>query len=581
MKHFPLAKLAAALTVVSSGAALAVPLDIATYDETDVNQTTLYVGGATAQDPGLERFMALNAANNGICVDGSLSIYRANLDANGDLPQRLYYCTGNANAGVNNGKRIALQKGSTGGSGNGVGPIARPSTITIPLWNVAALTAGGGFTCASSTLIPASGSFAEFTDNLGCTNATFTTSDTRPLEAGISDLEPNAFKGAFNPILSTAELGALNQASIAGTVFGIPVTKQVYKRMQAISFDPATSACNPNNAGYLGFGLGGLAQAQTIDMSLGCMPSLTDEQAAAIYSGNGGWTKWSNLKAPVSANLAAGTNLVNVAMPAGTPALIDAIEICRRSNTSGTQTTFQSFFLRQLATNSAGVADRCVTGGPSFRGISTNGGTIVQSSGGSPGVVACINGDNNDDVTAATPPGKDNTGAIVNYPIGSTVGTIGVLSLEFPPTASDEYAFVKLNGHPPCMLDIVRSDYDLFAESTMQYRNAAVGAAPALSANPNKLALANAIRTRLGQPATVQDINSGFLPIAACSARGTAVLAANAITNIAAAPVAPFVVGGGGTGDVTLHPVLTKSRFSGTANVCAPLREVSPTEMTF
>ena len=131
------------------------------------------------------------------------------------------------------------------------------------------------------------------------------------------------------------------------------------------------------------------------------------------------------------------------------------------------------------------------------------------------------------------------------------------------------------------MLDIVRSDYDLFAESTMQYRNAAVGAAPALSANPNKLALANAIRTRLGQPATVQDLNSGFLPIAACSARGTAVLAANAITNIAAAPVAPFVVGGGGTGDVTLHPVLTKSRFSGAANVCAPLREVSPTEMTF
>lgn len=513
-----------AITAASQSSAL----DVSTYNE--ATQVTLRIGGATAVRPGLINLFKINDLNNGICANNTLDIYQST-----DGLKYLALCTGRV-GGANplpaalQGTRIAVLKSDDGGSGNGVGPLVRPSLgAALPdFWNI---PAGGGFlaACAGVTQTPASSSFSTYVLHTGCSNAN--TQDRVP-DAGVSDLEPAIFRSAFVPPLNPTELAAIPGVSISAVAFGIPVTLNVRDNMQRIQFDPS-SVCHPDNAGYA-----------AADETEACMPSLTKGQVAGLYTQN--YPDW---------NFLVGNGGETVAAPTGGNVLANAGEayVCRRVNTSGTQASYETQLLAQ----------RCVAGVPGF---ATTGSDIyapvqhVFESSGSSGVVSCMTARNN-----------------------AGQGAIGTLSLEFVPNTSrtagvdSGFRFLKLNGAAPCLLNYIQSKYDFISESTMQWRTAAIAGQPALAGLP--LTLATAIRTRIGLPAIVNDLNGSFShPF--CASLGSGALLGNALSNAAGAPVPPFVVGGGSASDVVARPILTKTRGVSGPNSCGPFIDVLPTQQT-
>jgi len=513
---------ALALTAASQSHAL----DISNYNE--ASQVTLYISGATAVRPGLLKLFQLNNANNGICADNTLDLYQS-----ADGLKYLALCTGRV-GGANplpaalQGTRIAVHKTDQGGSGNGVAPVARNLGAASPdFWNV---PAGGGFltTCAGATTAPTAGStgFSTFVLHTGCAN---TPIQDRIPDAGISDLEPGIFRTAFSPALNSAELSAIPGNAISSVVFGVPVTLRARDNMQRILF-PTTSACHPSNAGYA-----------AADETEACAPSLTRAQLAALYSGN--YFDWFNIMGDAVGESVGSPDAT------GTNDLADGGEVfvCRRVGTSGTQATFETQLLGQ----------RCVSAVPTFV-TQANDPTHVTEGSGSGNVVSCM--------TAANTAGR---------------GAIGVLSMEFNPdtsrTATDSgFRFIKIDGTAPCLLPIVQSKYSFLGESTIQWRISAINGLGALGGAT--LNLATAVRDRIGAPAVVNDLNTAFNhPM--CSALGTGALVGNALSNAATAPVPPFVVGGGGTGDVVARPILTKSRGVLGANSCGAIIDVLPSQL--
>jgi ABC-type phosphate transport system substrate-binding protein len=515
--------LAVGAVVAASAAQQASALDISTYNE--ATQITLYISGATAVRPGLLKLFQLNAGNNPICADNTLDLYQSQ-----DGLKYLALCTGAASLPAPlAGTRIAVHKTDQGGSGNGVAPVVRallPAAMP-DFWAVP--TGGTGFTgCAGVTTSPPVGStgFSTYVLHTACVNTP--TQDRQP-DAGISDLEPAIFRTAFSPALSSAELAAIPGNSISAVVFGIPVTLRARDNMQRILF-PTTSPCHPSNAGYA-----------AADETEACAPSLTKAQVAALYSGN--YFDWFNVQGDAAGE--------SVASPdgSGTFDLADNGEVfvCRRVSTSGTQATFETQLLGQ----------RCVAGVPTFNTAALDAVHVNEGSGSS-NVVACMTAANN-----------------------ANRGAIGTLSMEFNPdtsrTGTDSgFRFIKLNGVAPCLLPIVQSKYDFLGESTMQWRTTTVNGLPALSGAP--LTLVQQVRNRIGSPSVVNDLNTAFNhPM--CSALGTGALVGNALSNSATAPVPPFVVGGGGTGDVVARPILTKTRGVLGANSCGAIIDILPSQL--
>ena len=307
--------------------------------------------------------------------------------------------------------------------------------------------------------------------------------------------------------------------------------------MQRIQF-ATSSVCNPANAAYL-------AIAETD----ACQPSLTKSQLAGLFSQN--YLDWSFI---------VGIGGASVAVPDAVPAhalfsdpttgLVGDAYICRRVSTSGTQAVFETQLLGQ----------RCVSGVPPFATATGDPAHVFEGSG-SGNVVSCLQARN-----------------------AANQGGIGVLSMEFPTvntrTATDSgYRYIKINGSSPCLLPTVRSKYDLVGESTMQWRVTATTAGAALAGAP--LALATAVRSRIGAPAVVNDLNTAFqhsFCSTAGSLQGSGALVGNALTNGASAAVPPFTVADGTASDVVLHPILTKTRGVNGANSCGVLIDILPTE---
>jgi hypothetical protein len=527
--NFSKSKIAQAIgaVIAATAGSQALAVDASNYNE--ASQVNLYISGATATRPGLLKLFQLNNANNGICAANTLDLY---LSADG--LKYLALCTGRSGGSPLlpaslQGTRIAVHKTDQGGSGNGVAPVARNLGAASPdFWNV---PVGGGFltatACPGTIILPTVGSaFATYTAHSACANSP--TQDRIP-DAGISDLEPAIFRTAFSPALSTAELGAIPGNAISAVVFGIPVTTVVRDNMQRIQF-PTSSVCHPDNAGYA-----------VADETEACAPSLTKAQLAALYSAN--YFDWTNIQ-----GASAGTS---VAVPDGTTThdLADAGEVftCRRVSTSGTQAVFETQLLGQ----------RCVTGVPPFVSNGADPVHVTEGSG-SGNVVSCLTAQN-----------------------AANRGAIGVLSMEFAPDTTRSgtdsgYRFLKMNGVAPCLLPIVQSKYDFLGESTMQWRTSAINGLAALAAP--SLTLAQEVRNRIGSPAVVNDLNTAFVhPM--CSALGSGALVGNALTNAATAPVPPFVVGGGGTGDVVARPIITKTRGVLGANSCGAIIDILPTQL--
>ncbi len=510
-------KLLACIAYIATEQAQALP--VAQFNEADVaKQVTLRVAGSSALDAMLELQWRVQAAAGGeLCVPGSLDIYRSS-----NLLHRLAFCTASATLPVAiRGKRLAIFKASTDGSGGGVAPLVRPSNL-VPFFQVA--SGGGTLSGCTGVTLAASGAFAAYTRHDACDVLT------QPMtpDVGLSDLEPKVFQGAFSPTLTAAELNALTTQGLAAVVYGVPVSQGLRDRLQALSF-PLASPCHPSNLAYA-------ANAETE----ACMPNLTTAQLQSLMTGQR--SSWCDFASPTTA----GTNLCTTTTPSyATPlASSGAVFVCRRTfngnfadgsllvRSSSTQIAYETRLLGQ----------GCVVGSQSFLTAPVDPAHITELPDGG-GVITCLN----------------------SHDVANR-GAIGVLSTEFKPVAADKWRFVRVNGYAPTLLNAAKSNYDFFGEPTIQWRTVSIAGLPILAGD--QLTAANASYQFLALPAILSTLNAGLV-----QSFGDAGFLRNlAHGNLGiAAPLPPFNIGAGGVGDLRSNPTLMVSRgLSGQPNSCLP-----------
>ncbi len=492
-------------------------LPISQFVESDTtNQVTLRISGATAHDKGLVALLRDSAVGAQVCKPNTLDVYT--LSTKNDA---LYFCTGGDASGAQD-KRLAIFKESDGGSGVGVGPLVRSSS-TLSIVDGTTITrnfidpTSAALANSTGSLKQAEGPLSGYKEHTNLDSTALVTN--QQSDVGISDVEPAQFKQIYSPNLTDTELNALQVNGISSVIFGVPVTKVAYQRLQAIQFAP-TNKCNPGNSGY-----GNFNDLTSVASSEACMPSLSRDTAAGIYTGS--ITKWRQIWSP-NRNI----NVFSVSLPSA-PLSSGDIFIQRRVATSGTERSFEVYF----------AGTDCVAGAPTFLNKSN---TRVTENSGTSNVVDGLNADN-----AA---GK---------------GSIGVLTSERVPTTTDGWRFIKLDGAAPSVLNAVKGSHEFFFESTIQWRKTAITSnnitLPAITTA--KRNVAQAIVNQLGKPEVVARLNTAFNhPF------GRAGLLGSAVKNKASAPTTPYIARGNDVtklNDVYNRPIATSTRgVTGNPNAC-------------
>ncbi len=450
-------KAAFALTAIATGLQVqAAALDL----QTDTPDVTIYVAGASAQTPGL--MGVLLDPTSGLC-QGTAGTGTTTLLA-GTTTATIYvdvassnpvigstytavFCTsrvalGTAAGSIPVGKKVLVVKRDGGGSFQGVGPVVNELPQSFMITTKAACNTAA----AAQTFVY--GQAPGRAVNLNVKTCAGTSNQTAHL--GLSDVE-DAIWSARNDYLSANEGNPTAQfvtnngftaiQGFAGQGFGVAVTQKLYGALQTAQ------------------GLGaGCANDLT---SVACQPSLTRAQVSAIVRND------------VSAYHANWTAVFGSADTHN-------VNVCRRTNTSGTQATSDLFFVNTpcgINASTPGDATPSYAAkaiGTSYVTDPTTGATATTLNN-FPGdataayhiVEASSTGNNKKCLSTFNDVLKniDNVTYTVN-----DVYALGVLSLENSPSATDKWAFVKLDGVSPTSdaqqrANILNGSYPLAVES--------------------------------------------------------------------------------------------------------------------
>jgi hypothetical protein len=170
--------------------------------------------------------------------------------------------------------------------------------------------------------------------------------------------------------------------------------------------------------------------------------------------------------------------------------------ICRRGNSSGTQTSYQVHFLRQ----------GCGTAGVGVPSLSFIGATTGSCTAGGCGWSSATYGA--DRVVAGT--GASDVVACVNYRTTQNQYAVGVLSTEVKSDDANNAAFrhVKVDGLVPSLENIQSGAYDFFTEDTLNTpsasspQNTGAGGVPILSSQQANIPLA--LLASMRSPASIK-----------------------------------------------------------------------------
>lgn len=231
---------------------------------------------------------------------------------------------------------------------------------------------------------------------------------------GFSDVEAKVWqaRGQFNP----AGVAFTTKSGFAGQGFGVAVTNKLYAALQQAQ---------------------GLAPTE--------QPNITKQQFTSILAATGAYhTDWTPFLG------AAGVGATN------------NMNLCRRTNASGTQAGMDVYFLN----------NPCAGANPTFGKLNaavdanSAGSFKVIENAGTGDVKACLNDHNQNVVNAAV---KADGTAADEY-------AIGIMSLENTPGASDHWKFVKLDGITPTpdasqRQTVIDGQYNYAFESVFVYRN--------------------------------------------------------------------------------------------------------------
>lgn len=234
---------------------------------------------------------------------------------------------------------------------------------------------------------------------------------------GFSDVEGKIWeaRGAFNP----AGVAYTTKAGFAGQGFGVAVTDKLYEALQT-------------------------AQGLTVGATdIANQPNITKQQFTSILSTAGAYhTDWT----PILGAAGTGMNM----------------NLCRRTNASGTQAGMEVFFLNNPCSNANptyGMANAVLD-------ADSAGSFKVIENAGTGDVKTCLNAHDQYTVNAAVK--ADGTVA--------DEFAIGIMSLENSRGASDHWRFVKLDGVSPTpdanqRQTVIDGLYNYAFESVFVYRN--------------------------------------------------------------------------------------------------------------
>jgi hypothetical protein len=476
--------------------------------------TKVYFGGATATDNSLEEaFIAAGAG--GICdtTIGGIDIWRAS-------NQRVVTCTVSNDQAPGHGfptraaggLKVAFHKESAGGSSNGVNPlIAVSKGVAHSLrW----LDVGGLSNDCTVTSAAATASLAAYTDHASCTLVQTPTdvagASAYDVHGGISDVEP----GLSYPSPGADASRLLANPGLA-VVFGVPVSKALYRALQVAQFGDG-SACDGSDLAT-------------------CVPSMSKDQIRSLYTQN--IVDWSEFKNAAGNAL---TGLAGVTAPTDT-----LVRVCRRVATSGTQASFESFFLNQRCASVAATfaepdGDGSGITDTTYVPSSFAAGYLVNAAPSSGNVRSCLQ--------------AANTG---NY------WGIGVLSTEVTASnlsgAGDSFRFVGIDGAAPTLANVANGDYDFFTENTINRINSGTGV---LADGDARREVIELIDERLSAPARLVALNATFAG-RPWGNGGVLGLSSNTTSN-----TAPY-----SDAEMAASPVNTQSRLG---NNCTPPFMVKP-----
>lgn len=234
-------------------------------------------------------------------------------------------------------------------------------------------------------------------------------------KAGITDVE-NVLLGA-----TPTQQSRLTQSKTVGVVFAPAVSRNFFVALQ-----------NAQGINTTTCGTTGLTSQSTAE----CLPSLTSGQLRGLFNGTTADTAFFTKSNGTAIN--------------GPTSGDTTIHICRRSNTSGTQISFQTYFLGQGCGTAGQVSTLTFVAGDTAGGTAWT--TTAQlslgvfSGTGAADVVACLNA-------------HDDAG---NYAIG-TLSTENAYD-----DTNAEHRFIKVDGSAPSLENVVASKYSFFTENQLQ-----------------------------------------------------------------------------------------------------------------
>jgi len=433
-------------------------LPLSDYHARNDDTLDLFVSGSSAQDNTLEQLFRF------ICEPNSLDIYRSN---GGNV--RLLFCRtrtaagAGAVTGLTAGQKIAFHKSSIGGSGSGVGPLIQ--LVAVDFLNVADLRAHFDERCPAEKRKwnAAEGTLSAYMV-FDCLNPT----PAREVpDVGISDVEPRFFLDQYH--LAPGAVDSLKVTPVNAFIFGVPVNLSLRNALQAARF-PRADPCNPANPHYADVVMGDSNTRTTRGETERCMPGLTRAQVTGIFAGT--LLDWGQVLTPTGYPLASkNPKTGQVSAPAGLVAPSDErIYVCRRVDTSGTQASYEMFFLNQRC--SAGVHPFIKSGPNVFMGSGTA------------DVKACLNELDQEKRWA-----------------------VGIMSTEnVASSADDRWRFIKMDGVAPTLFNTYSGRWPFFVEQSYQWRSEHSERA---LAGP-KLGFMAQIAFQLKNPMIVHTINRDF-----------------------------------------------------------------------
>jgi hypothetical protein len=474
----------------------------------------VFIGGATAQDPGFLLIVRTICQNNAINTSTAATIAASDatrMDAYLGTDNQVYTCLSNtALAGVPNGTRIAVYKTSIGGSGTGVIPLARQITdyggnlvrfLPVPSSLPAACTAVAPGAAVIGQVAVGARVAAQYISHTGCG------SGTRAIvpQIGISDVEPALIDGAL-----PSDVTALTTTAVNHGIFGFAVSEPLRNALQAAQ---GLVSCS-------------VGRADASRELLNNQPSLTRPQLAAIMTGN--VSNWNSITVRGASGASGLYDFVaaqgafgsagNQACPFPTALAGEGgarTFIIRRVPSSGTQAITEIWTAKQ----------RCEQGVVEFLGdldgANDASGTQptfdpdawVQAYSSSSGV---RNG-----LDRAAGPWAVQAGSPAQY--RWAIGNLSCENTAASAGGNRAYRFVKINGATPGLRDTANTSYDFYAEQVTNTSNAA----PPPAGLPT--AFNSYLNVNLSDPDVLRTVNGG-IPQPGTNLSGIGAVAGNWVT---------------------------------------------------